>query len=194
MRGAVAGNMRQIEARFEAEEARAAHYLSSHTAAPLRQILQDQLLTPHLLTVISMPNSGLDVMIDLDKIDDLARLYRLFTTVPLGLPTLRKALKDTLDARGKAINTAGLAGDADADADGLEVDAGPATKAKSKGKAPAPGAGAQTLRLALKWVEDVLALKDKFDGVWRQSFQNDRDLESGLNEVGDSARFGVLVV
>lgn len=192
MRGAVAGNMRQIEARFEAEEARAAHYLSSHTAAPLRQILQDQLLTPHLLTVISMPNSGLDVMIDLDKIDDLARLYRLFTTVPLGLPTLRKALKDTLDARGKAINTAGLAGDADAD--GPDDDAGPAAKARGKGKVLAPGAGAQTLRLALKWVEDVLALKDKFDGVWRQSFQSDRDIESGLNEVSDSARFGVLVV
>jgi cullin 3 len=56
-------------------------------------------------------------------------------------------------------------------------------KAKAKVKAVPQGAGAQTLKVALKWVEDVLLLKDKFDSVLRLSFQGDRDLESGMNEV-----------
>jgi cullin 3 len=124
-----------------------------------------------------MPNSGLDVMIDLDKVNDIARLYRLFTMVPEGLPTLRKAFKETINNRGRAINTTGSTDD------GQEEEADPPERTKGKGKAQAQPAGSQTLRLALKWVEDVLALKDKFEGILRNALQSDRELESGINEV-----------
>jgi cullin 3 len=170
------------------------HYLSSQTGPALRQILHDELLTPHLRTVLGMRDSGLDTMVDLERVDDLARLYRLFALVPEGPPTLRKAVKDSISSRGKAINDAGLgAGTADADGEGEpqeeDADATAKSKPRAKGKPPAESAASQTLKVALKWVEDVLELKDKFDGVLRGSFQNDRDLESGINEV--SASWGV---
>lgn len=41
----------------------------------------------------------------------------------------------------------------------------------------------QTLTLALKWVQDVLDMKDHFDRIWSMSFQSDRELESGINGV-----------
>lgn len=166
-----------MEERLYAEESRTNHYLSSLTYVPLRKILEDHLLTAHLTTILSMPNSGLDAMIDADKRDDLSRLYKLFLMVPAGLPTLRRALRDSVIRRGKelaVVNTA-TGGDAEPDDEPEDV--------KGKGKAKA-SAGSQTLQLALKWVQDVLNLKDKIDALWREAFRGDRDIENGVNEVG----------
>ncbi|RDB26053.1 Cullin-3 [Hypsizygus marmoreus] len=176
--------LRRVESRFESEDSRTHHYLSSQTAPPLRQILQDNLLTPHLSTVISFPNSGLDNMIDTEKTDDLARLYRLFVMVPIGLPCLKKSLKDSIARRGTEINRTSLGNDG-GDLD-IGEDAG-SLKRKGKGKArPAGGGGAEKLTLALKWVQDVLDLRDKFVAVWQMAFNSDREVESALNEAFES--------
>ncbi|KAJ7035018.1 Cullin-domain-containing protein [Mycena alexandri] len=159
--------LRRVESRFESEDSRTHHYLSHNTAPPLRQILQSHLLTAHLNAVISMEASGLDAMIDLNKTNDLARLYRLFIMVPAGLACLKRALKDSIRKRGEVINQA---------SSGIE---GAEGEAASK---PRPAAGAQTLTLALKWVQDVLDLKDLFDKIWKEALACDRELESTLNE------------
>lgn len=173
-----------MEARFHEEESRTHHILSTLTTLPLRRILEAHLVSAHLWTVVSMPNSGLDAMIDSDRMDDLARLYRLFTKVSAGLPCMRKSLRETVIRRGKEINesSSSVGGEG---ADSGEDDAMEGS-AKGKGKAkaqPPPNAASQTLSLALKWVQDVLDLKDKFDKIWSKAFQSDRDLESSLNEV-----------
>jgi cullin 3 len=138
-----------------------------------------------------MPDSGLDAMIDHDRTEDLSRLYRLFSLVPEGLATLRRALRYTVTERGKRINEGDLgAGISDAAVKEEEVEAtSPVATGKGKGKAKpvTQGAGAQTLKLALKWVEEVLILKDKFDRVLRGAFGSDRELESGINEVSSSS-------
>lgn len=172
----------QVEIRFQQEESRAHHYLSSKTSLSLRRILEQTLLTPHLSTILSMPNSGLDMMIDMDKIDDLSRLYRLFIMVTVGVPTLRKALRESIIRRGRDLKSVSL----NADADDLQAHDEMTTTSKIKGKGKARAAAAsQTLSLALKWVQDVLDLKDKFDRIWVSAFQSDRDIESGMNEVCD---------
>ena len=175
--------MPQVEARFQEEESRTHHILSTLTTLPLRRILEQHLVSAHLWTVINMPNSGLDAMIDSDRIEDLARLYRLFTKVSAGLPCMRKSLRETIIRRGKEINessssTGGEGADSGED-DGMEGSG----KGKGKAKARPPNPASQTLSLALKWVQDVLDLKDKFDKIWSKAFQSDRDLESSLNEV-----------
>lgn len=168
----------QVESRFTSEESRTHHFLSSQTISPLTQILENNLITPHLSTIINMP-SGLDAMIDLDRYEDLARMYRLFIMVPPGLQTLRKALRGSIIRRGQDINANNLTARV---GDAMDEDE-PDEASKGKGKARAPGAAALTLSLALKWVQDVLDMKDRFDKMWGLSFQNDRELESGINEV-----------
>lgn len=118
-------------------------------------------------------------MIDLDKLDDLERMYRLFTMVPTGLSALRKALRDSIIRCGQEINSSSEVLRAGEAMDEDEPEEGP--RGKSKGRAP--GAAAQTLTLALKWVQDVLDMKDHFDKIWSMSFQSDRELESGINGV-----------
>jgi cullin 3 len=108
-------------------------------------------------------------MIDLGKIDDLARMYKLFIMVPSMAKRLRTALKESITRRGREINNASL---------------GTVTGSDGQTVTAAPKSAAQVLELALKWVQDVLDLKDKFDGVWKQAFRADRDIESTLNEVG----------
>ena len=164
-----------MEDRFSNEDARAHHYLSRQTAGPLSAILEETLLSPHLSNIIAMPNSGLDNMLDFDQLDNLARLYRLFIKVPAGLITVKKALKDSIMRRGAAMNTT-------EDFD-MEVDEGDAAdgdpKVKGKGKPYAP----TNIDVATKWVEGVLALKDKFDSIWRIAFLYDRTIETAYNEV-----------
>ena len=132
-----------------------------------------------------MPNSGLDQMIDLRKYEDLARLYSLFLKVPTGLPTLKKALKDSIARRGKEINQESLATDT-----GFGEGPDNENEAKNKHKARPSNTTQQTLNSALKWVQDVLDLKDNFDRVWAEALNRDRELESTINEV--CSLFGFL--
>ncbi|KAG1781634.1 Cullin [Suillus placidus] len=173
--------LRRVEARLDSEQARTYHYLFSQTGGPLRKILERHLLTHNLSTVIGMPNSGLDVMVDLDKFDDLNRLYRLFLMVPSGMPTLRRSFKDSILRRGREINLASTSIEAGQDMDDGDLNDAENTKGKDKGQGRA-ATGPPTLALALKWVQTVLDLKDKFDCVWTRAFDNNREVESSLNE------------
>ena len=123
-------------------------------------------------------------MIDHERLDDLSRLYQLYSMVAAGIPCLRRSLKDSVQKRG-----AELSGDSAEERQfgdgGADDEPDPSAKAKGKAKARPLHAGAQGLALALRWVEDVLQLKDKFDRIWDMSFKNNRDIESGLNEVTD---------
>ncbi|KAF8808726.1 Cullin-domain-containing protein [Phlegmacium glaucopus] len=166
--------LRRVDAYIEAEESRTNYYLSSQTEFPLRQILKEKLLTPHLSAVVSMQNSGLDVMIDSNKFSDLARLYRLFLMVPTGLPCLKSSLKASVARRGKEINDASTGEDQDMEAENPEGETSKSNKGKGKAVA-----GIQT---AINWVQAVLSLKDKFDAVWKEAFQSSRDVESSLIE------------
>lgn len=149
-----------------AEEAdRTAHYLSSNTQPPLQELLVEHLLTSHLQHILEMPGTGLVSMLDGDKISDLRRLYTLFCKVPdnAGKQALRIALRSDIEERGKGVNEAaitepeaGPSGKAD-EADGAEGDD---TKGKVKAK---PTSASSALASALRWVQDVLDLKDKFD-------------------------------
>jgi cullin 3 len=185
----------QVDDRFKSEISRTQYYLASTTEGPLVGILKEYLLTPHLEKVVSMPNSGLDVMIDKEMTDDLGRLYRLFFTVPNGLVVLRKALKDSILRRGKEANAVEGAPQGDFEAeDEAEEDA--AAKGKGKGKekekeppkkkgkaAPPVGAAAKAVENAIQWVQNVLDLKDRFDKLLKDCFENDIHIQTTLNEV-----------
>lgn len=129
-----------------------------------------------------MPNSGLDAMIDHGKIDDLSRLYSLYGLINEGVPCLRRFVKSSIERRGAELNKASMEG-REVDNGGAEDEPDPSPKGKGKVKARPPNAGAHGLALALRWVEDVLHMKDKFEGIWEMAFKSNREIESGLNEV-----------
>lgn len=165
-----------MDKRFTEEILRAQRYLTSQITPLLEGILEEALLTPHLTTVIYMPNSGMDTMIDTDKIQSLTLMYKLFKRVTTGISTIRKAFKGSITRRGNEINS-------DSEFDIMEEPAGAEGGSKGKGKAKSRATGAQTLQQALKWVQEVLELKDKFTRVWSEAFNSDRELETAMVEV-----------
>lgn len=175
-----------MDKRFIEEILRAQRYLTSQIAPLLSVILEETLLAPHLTTIIYMPNSGMDTMIDTDKIQSLNLMYKLFKRVQTGTPTIREAFKDSIVRRGNEINM-------NAEFDGAEEPGGGDGGSKGKGKAKQKMTGSHTLQQALKWVQDVLDLKDKFNRVWSEAFDADRELETATVEVRLCEEYAYIV-
>lgn len=173
-----------MDKRFTEETIRAQRYLTSRITPLLLEILEEMLITPHLDTVIHMPNSGMETMIDTDKIQSLALMYKLFRRVTAGIPSIRKAFKESIIRRGNEINL-------NAEFDVTEEPAEDGGSSKGKGKAKPRVTGSQTLHQALKWVQEVLELKDKFRHVWLEAFSSDRELETAMVEVNVSRNIHV---
>lgn len=165
-----------MDKRFTEEILRAQRYLTTRITPLLEGILEETLIAPHLTTVVYMPNSGMDTMIDTDKIQSLTLMYKLFKRVATGVPTIRRAFKESIIRRGSEINS-------DSEFDVVEEPAEAESNSKGKGRAKPRVTGIQTLQQALKWVKDVLELKDKFTRVWSEAFNSDRELETALAEV-----------
>lgn len=233
----------RAEARLQSEHERAAHYFRV-TEEGIVRLVKMHLLTPHLGAVLGMQGSGLDNMIDAFASasssgvaqqplhdahgrgggEDLSRLYALFTLVPEGLPVLKKALKESIAERGRAVNEAeGSSGDVDVnvDEDAPNPLLAETKSAKGKGKerasdsnplasalpsTPAEGAkekasvvpgaaapGKKTLDAALKWVQDVLDLKDVFDRLLKGCFRDDKGVQTAMNEVRFLFSFALLL-
>ncbi|WVW86394.1 hypothetical protein I302_108440 [Kwoniella bestiolae CBS 10118] len=187
-KGDAAQYLRRVERRLAEEADRTVHYLSTITHNSLQELLVANLLTSHLQTILDMPGSGLVTMLDSDRISDLRRLYVLFLKVPKdqGKTSLRNALRLDIEERGKAVNQERLEQPGPStlgqDDDAAEDEG----KGKGKEKAKATSPANNALNSALKWVQDVLELKDKFDGILETAFMGDKQVQVSINEAFQS--------
>ncbi|KAN0061283.1 hypothetical protein ACQY0O_006129 [Thecaphora frezii] len=192
-----------VDRRLQEEMNRVSVYLKPETQQPLQQLLEKHFLANHLSTIVDMPGSGLVTMLDENRGEDLGTMYRLFHRVKEGPHVLRMGLKAYIAAKGKLINdsvaqsstpgaaaTAAAATDAPAgDGDGSATAAAASSGSKDKGKARSKegcGAGAEAstpqAAMALRWVEEVLDFKNKFDTILATSYQGDAGCETSINE------------
>lgn len=90
--------MIKVENRLAEEAARVKHYLSSSTELKLRSIVEYELITEHAKSLIDMESSGLKFMLADAKLEDLARMYSLFSRIQICVEQLREgAAKYVLD-------------------------------------------------------------------------------------------------
>jgi cullin 3 len=90
----------KVEERFDEEIARVANYLSSSTEVKIKTILERELISTHAKTLLEMDNSGLFYMLDNHKLDDLRKLYHLFSRVSTSLDLLREYLGKYIENKG----------------------------------------------------------------------------------------------
>jgi len=95
--------MRKAEARLQEEQQRVAHYLSSSTEQKLKRVVEHELIQRHASALVEMENSGCASMFNDGKVDDLKRMYRLFSRVPETLQLLCTALSKHIKARGSQL-------------------------------------------------------------------------------------------
>ncbi|KAG9122118.1 Cullin-3 [Ceratobasidium sp. 392] len=178
--------IRLVEVYTNSEQDRTHSYLSFHTSAPLQSILVGHLLTPYTSRLLSgsdilappaptdaKPHTALDLLIDAERTDDLSRILRMFQLPPedAGMKVLRRHLKDGIISRGKTITE--------------ECDEGTVMPAPSgDDKKPAEGAGVKSMvvQVAIKWMTDVLTLKDLYDRLLRNAWGGEVSLQMAINE------------
>ena len=118
-------------------------------------------------------DSGIRSMLDNEKLDDLKLLYDLVSRVDSDKSALKDMACDRLVELGKGIN---------------QNLTNPGTEAPPNGEPAVSGAAAakeeravnSATVLAIKWVDDVLALKDKYDRIWEKSFGSDKGIQTAV--------------
>jgi cullin 3 len=163
--------------RIYEEDERCKQTLLESTGPKIQKVVEDELIKNRIHELVEM-ESGVRFMIDNDRLDELNLVYDLNKRVDEKKTELTRAIQKRVVEMGTDINN----------------DAIVASQVPAPAPAPAPsGDGAdkskrvvqekslnQQTVAAIKWVEDVLSLKDKFDKFWKESFESDGLLQQAL--------------
>ncbi|KAG8183868.1 hypothetical protein JTE90_005332 [Oedothorax gibbosus] len=106
--------IKKVEARIGEEAERAKHYLDESTEKLIVKVVEDELISKHMKTIVEMENSGVVHMLKNQKTDDLACMYKLFSRVHDGLKTMVACVSSYLREQGKALVTEEDGGKSDA--------------------------------------------------------------------------------
>jgi cullin 3 len=132
--------------------------LSESTRPKVDQIVANELIKHKIKDLIDM-ESGVVYMFHNDRLDELQLIYELSEKVDTEKTELRNALQERIFHSGNEINRAAL------------------TPPTTEGSI----ANQQTAA-AIRWVEDVLALKDKYDRIVDKAFQSDQKLHAAQTQ------------
>ncbi|EZF72760.1 hypothetical protein H105_05043 [Trichophyton soudanense CBS 452.61] len=166
---------KRVTARIRAEQSLCQQTLSPVTEAKVMEVIDDCLIRHYIGEVIRMDDSGVKYMIQNDRLEDLKNVFELIARIDAKKVALTKVVQQTVIEYGTAVNTAAK-----------ELSQNPpaplATDQGKKSSAPdekQPVANLQTAA-AIKWVDDVLKLKAKFDRIWEEAFIKDQALQTSL--------------
>lgn len=151
--------------RIDEESDRCRSTLSESTAPRIQKVVEDELIRNKMKGLIEM-DSGVQHMVNNDKFNELHLVFDLEARVDAKKPELTRALQRIIGEMGAKINEAAVA----------------------VSQAPVPAQGApggakqvnQQTAAALKWVEDILELKDRFDKIEAASFNKDQAISTAL--------------
>jgi cullin 3 len=156
MRDSDAGTYcRKTKRRMTEEQDRCRATLSESTLAGIDKVVAEELITNKLKELIEM-ETGVAFMIANDRIGEIASIYELSARVDGEKTELRRALHKRIVHLGTEVNEAALS---------------PAGEGTAMN---------QATMSALKWVEQVLDLKDKFDRIWDKALQKDPTLQAAI--------------
>lgn len=149
---------RQTKKRLVEEQDRCRSSLSESTRPKIDQIVADELISHKIKELIEM-ESGVVYMFNNDRLDELQLIYELSGKVDPEKKELKDALQEKIFHSGNEINRAAL------------------TPPIAEGTI----ANQQTAA-AIRWVEDVLALKDKYDRIVDRAFSSDQKLHAAQTQ------------
>ncbi|KAI1302773.1 Cullin [Xylaria venustula] len=169
--------LRQTQRRLDEETARCQTTISPLSEQKITNVVEEELITSHLDEFLQLEGSGIRSMIDNDRIEDLKILFSLVSRVDEKVSSLSDALSLRITGLGIEIEK-NLSNTDFSIAQGAAVEepTGDGEKPKSKPL----NAAAQHTAAAIKWVDDVLQLKDKFDQLWIACFDRKPVIETTL--------------
>lgn len=159
--------IRKVDDRIREESERANHYLDKSTEPRIVKVLEDELISAHMKTIVEMENSGVYHMLKHDKHVDLNYMYKLFHRVPQGLTTIADCMSAYLREQGKNLVT-------------LECDASN-TMATASVAAASAETPEQCTKTPIVFIQSLLDLKERFDYFLHASFNDDKLFKQRIN-------------
>ncbi|KAI9803777.1 MAG: hypothetical protein M1825_001657 [Sarcosagium campestre] len=168
--------LRHASRRLAEEQDRCRSTISPLTAPKITAVVEQELIRPFLQDIVNMEGSGARYMLDNDRFGELKLLYELSVRVDAKKLALTGAIQEAISTNGTKINEATAMSNVQAaQNEGAEDDdAAPKTQAAT--------AQSNQTAAAIRWVDDVLELKGKYDRIWTRSFESDGDLQSSITK------------
>ncbi|KAA3456154.1 cullin-1-like [Gossypium australe] len=95
--------MLKSEECLKCEKDRVSHYLHSSSEPKLLEKVQHELLSVWETRLLDKEHSGCHALLRDDKVDDLSRMFRLFSKIPRGLDPISSIFKQHVTAEGTAL-------------------------------------------------------------------------------------------
>jgi cullin 3 len=171
--------LKQTSKRFEEEEARCQTTISMLSSAKIAKVVEDKMLREHITEFLALEGSGIKAMIENDRYEDLTLLYKHISRIDPLKEALRTALQARVVELGQEINktienTDFSIAEEPEDGEGVVEGSDKPKKAKSS--------SATQTAAAIRWVDMVLQLKDKFDLLWKNCLSEDLILQTALTK------------
>lgn len=169
--------------RIAEERERCLYTLSPLTEPKIKDVLDEELIRKNIAEVVNLEGTGVKNMLDNDRVDLLASVYELNARVDKKKTSLTLAVQKRIVEMGQEINSS-TANMAQASAPpgpkpGKETNAENKPADKEKEKEKEKPVNQQTVS-AIKWVDDVLSLKTKFDIIWQEALKKDQGMEGAI--------------
>jgi cullin 3 len=163
---------RHARRRLREEEERCKQTLSTSTDQKIKIVVNEELIGAHICDVVNMEGTGVKHMLDNDRMEDLSNVFDLNSRVDPEKIALKDAVQQRIVSIGSEINNNHHSPTAQTSNSGSGQD-------KQQEGEKDKTINQQTAS-AIKWVEEVLKLKAKYDRIWEQAFKKDADLEKAL--------------
>ena len=164
---------RQTRNRIHEEQDRCRSSLSQTTTPKITAVVEDELIKNKIKDLIEM-DSGVKHMVDNDRFEDLELVFDLNARIDPKKSALTTAIQKRVEEVGSSINDAAVITASKVQS----AQSGPNDKDKGDLELK-PNLNQQTVA-ALQWVDDILQLKDKYDHLWKVSFQADPVIQPAL--------------
>ncbi|KAM3467387.1 Cullin-3 [Beauveria bassiana D1-5] len=168
--------LRHAKKRLEEEKDRCGTTIEPETETKITSVIDQQLILKNLEEFLNMDGSGLRWMIDNEKSEELSILYHLVARVDKNKTSLQRILQNRVVEMGLEIEKTLQNTDFSVPPAGEE-----GTGEKSE-KPKALTASFQQTAAAIKWVDDVLALREKFDTMCTNCFESDLIIQTALGK------------
>lgn len=167
---------RHAKRRIDEESDRCRSTLSEATTTKIQRVVEEELIRHKMKGLIEM-DSGVQHMVENDQMHELNLVFDLESRVDARKPELTRVMQKIITEMGTNINNAVLmsaVADSKAAATGEEPEDG--NKKASNAKA----INQQTVA-ALKWVEEILVLRDRFENICSVAFASDQTVSTAIN-------------
>jgi len=172
--------LQRTNRRLEEEYARSHNTLSPLTEVKIRGVVEKCLITDSIKEVMEMEGSGINVMLDHDRYEELKLLYQLIARVDNDKAILKEKTSTRLIELGKEINRS-ISSTTATEPGLVEGEGAGEGSSRSAAVAKEDKEAISATTLAIKWVDEVLALKDKYDRIWQLSFEGDKAMNTALS-------------